>query len=58
MEQTKKSGRKPINPGEPMIKKLFTVSPMTVRKLRAMGSNMSELLRAAVDEKFDRYQRE
>lgn len=58
MEPTKKTGRKPINPGEPMLKKIFTVSPMTVRKLRAMGVNMSETLRRAVDEKFERYQRE
>lgn len=54
----KKRGRKTLIPGEPMRKKVFTIDDMTMRKLRATSDgNMSQTLRKAIDEMYERFQR-
>lgn len=55
----KKRGRKPINPGQPMERKVVTLDEMTTRKLKVLGNgNISAGVRRAVEVAFDRYQKE
>lgn len=55
---TKKRGRKPLTPGEPMKRKVVTMDEMTLRKLRVLGDgNISQGVRRAAEVAFDRYQK-
>ncbi len=56
----KKRGPKPKF-GDPMKRKIITLDDMTIRKAAALaqagGSNFSAIVRDAIAEKYERYQR-
>lgn len=55
----KKRGRKPINPGQPMDRKVVTLDELTLRKLKVLGEgNISAGVRRAAEVAFARYQKE
>jgi len=59
MDQPKKRGRKPINLGEVMSRKVVTLDDISVRKLKVLGAgNISRGARRAAEIAYERYQKE